>query len=180
MWIKKYVIISLLVLTACSTTEQSSDFDSTLYSGKPVESLTNDEPPKTEEEAISRGDIALSNKNVDLALYEYIRSLSFPNAVHKDKTLYTVGRIHLARENSELADKSFRASLAENPDHIGSLTELGTLYTKRGEKDVGKSYYIRALNADQIRMDGDPIITKDNITAESVATYRYDDKSPVS
>ena len=30
MWIKKYVIISLLVLTACSTTEQSSDFDSTL------------------------------------------------------------------------------------------------------------------------------------------------------
>ena len=64
MWIKKYVIISLLVLTACSTTEQSSDFDSTLYSGKPVESLTNDEPPKTEEEAISRGDIALSNKNV--------------------------------------------------------------------------------------------------------------------
>ena len=41
-------------------------------------------------------------------------------------------KLHLARENSELADKSFRASLAENPDHIGSLTELGTLYTKRG------------------------------------------------
>ncbi|TOO96179.1 hypothetical protein CGH25_03335 [Vibrio parahaemolyticus] len=180
LWIKKYVIISLLVLTACATNEQASDFDSSLYSGKPVESLTNDEPPKTEEEAISRGDIALTNKNVDLALYEYIRSLSFPNAVHKDKTLYTVGRIHLARENYELADKAFRASLAENPDNIGSLQELGTLYTKRGEKDVGKSYYIRALNADQIRMKGNPNITNDNITAESVATYRYDDKSPVA
>ncbi len=62
LWIKKYVIISLLVLTACATSEQASDFDSSLYSGKPVESLTNDEPPKTEEEAISRGDIALTNK----------------------------------------------------------------------------------------------------------------------
>ncbi|NMV06428.1 hypothetical protein HKB28_04565, partial [Vibrio parahaemolyticus] len=55
LWIKKYVIISLLVLTACATNEQASDFDSSLYSGKPVESLTNDDPPKTEEEAISRG-----------------------------------------------------------------------------------------------------------------------------
>ncbi|KJR37762.1 hypothetical protein UF31_00045, partial [Vibrio parahaemolyticus] len=64
---------------ARATNEQASDFDSSLYSGKPVESLTNDEPPETEEEAISRGDIALTNKNVDLALYEYIRSLSFPN-----------------------------------------------------------------------------------------------------
>lgn len=180
MWIKKFVIISLLLLTACSTTQQSSDFDSSLYSGKPVESLTNDEPPKTEEEAISRGDTALRNNNVDLALYEYLRSLSFPNAVHKDKTLYTVGRIHLARENQELADRSFRAALAQNPDHIGALASLGTLHTKRGEKDVGKSYFIRALNADQLRMDGEPSITKDNITADSVETYRYDEQSPVS
>ncbi|WP_282156617.1 tetratricopeptide repeat protein [Vibrio diabolicus] len=180
MWIKKFVIISLLLLTACSTTQQSSDFDSSLYSGKPVESLTNDEPPKTEEEAISRGDTALRNNNVDLALYEYLRSLSFPNAVHKDKTLYTVGRIHLARENQELADRSFRAALAQNLDHIGALASLGTLHTKRGEKDVGKSYFIRALNADQLRMDGEPSITKDNITADSVETYRYDEQSPVA
>ncbi|ELH7811248.1 tetratricopeptide repeat protein [Vibrio harveyi] len=178
MWIKRFAIISLLLLTACSTTDTSSDFDSELYSGKPVESLTNDEPPKTEEEAISRGDIALSNKNADLALYEYIRSLSFPNAQHKDKTLYTVGRIHLARNNLELADKSFRASLAENPDNVGSLQELGAMYTKRGDREAGKSYYLRALNADQIRLGGDPNITKDNISKESVATYRYDDKSP--
>ncbi|MCR9909845.1 hypothetical protein NB545_20640 [Vibrio campbellii] len=179
MWIKKFAIISLLLVTACSTTDSSSDFDSELYAGKPVESLTNDEPPKTEEEAISRGDIALSNKNADLALYEYIRSLSFPNAQHKDKTLYTVGRIHLARNNLELADKSFRASLAENPEHIGSLQELGAMYTKRGDREAGKTYYIRALNADQIRLKGDPNITKDNISKESVVTYRYDDKSPV-
>ncbi|EKM13165.1 tetratricopeptide repeat family protein [Vibrio harveyi] len=179
MWIKRFAIISLLLLTACSTTDTSSDFDSELYSGKPVESLTNDEPPKTEEEAISRGDIALSNKNADLALYEYIRSLSFPNAQHKDKTLYTVGRIHLARNNLELADKSFRASLAENPDNVGSLQELGAMYTKRGDREAGKSYYLRALNADQIRLGGDPNITKDNISKESIATYRYDNKSPV-
>ncbi|KIP79784.1 hypothetical protein SN11_01420 [Vibrio harveyi] len=179
MWIKKYAIVLLLLLTACSTTDTSSDFNSELYSGKPVESLTNDEPPKTEEEAISRGDIALSNKNADLALYEYIRSLSFPNAKHKDKTLYTVGRIHLARDNQELADRSFRASLAENPDNIGSLEELGTLYTKRGDREAGRSYYLRALNADQTRLGGDPNITKDNVSQETIATYRYDKNSPV-
>ncbi|USD49414.1 tetratricopeptide repeat protein [Vibrio sp. SCSIO 43153] len=177
--IRKTVLIgTVILLTACSSQQNDSDFDESLYSGKPVESLTSDAPPATEEEAIQRGDAALNNNNIDLALYEYIRSLAFPNAQHKDKTLYTVGKIHLVRENYELADRSFRASLAENPDHIGSLAELGKLNTKQGKKEIGQSYYLRAINADQIRLGGDPNLTKDAVSKESVAGLRFDESSP--
>lgn len=175
---KNIILLSLLVLVACSATQDESDFDSTLYSGKPVESLTNDEPPKSEEEAISRGDRALTNKNVDLALYEYIRSLAFPTAQYKDKTLYTIGRIHMAKGDFELADKAFRAALTENPNHIGSLEQLGTLYTKQGQKDVGKAYYLRALNADQVRLGSSTSVTKENLNQDTIPTLRFDGDSP--
>ncbi len=179
MW--KSVLVAVIFISGCVSTEsKQSDFDKSLYSGKPVEALTNDEPPANEEEAISRGDAALTSNNTDLALYEYIRSLTFDDGVHKDKTLYTIGRIHETRGDFELADRAYRASLAENPNHIGSLEELGKLYTKQGRKDVGLSYYLRALNSDQLRLGGQGDITANNISSEKILALRYDEKSPVN
>lgn len=89
-WLAALLCVSLL---GCASSEsEPKEFDGSLYAGKPVDSLTNEEPPKTEMEAITRGDTALGNKNYDLALYEYLRSLSFSDASHQNKTLYTVGR----------------------------------------------------------------------------------------
>ncbi|MEF1309654.1 tetratricopeptide repeat protein [Vibrio mytili] len=181
MW-KAYLLITMvLFVSGCANKEtKQSNFDKSLYSGKPVESLTSEEPPLSESEAIERGDRALTSKNTDLALYEYIRSLTFENGVHKDKTLYTIGRIHEAKGDFELADRSFRASLAENPNHIGSLEELGKLYTKQGRKDVGNDYYLRALNADQVRLGGKGDLVVNAITTEKVMALRYDEQSPVN
>ncbi|WP_417507951.1 tetratricopeptide repeat protein [Marinomonas gallaica] len=181
MWKVYTLTFCALLISGCANNEtKQTAFDKSLYSGKPVEALTNDEPPANEEEAISRGDVALASNNTDLALYEYIRSLTFDGGVHKDKTLYTVGRIHESRNDFELADKSYRASLAENPNHVGSLEELGKLYTKQGRKDVGLSYYLRALNADQLRLGGQGDVTANNISSENILSLRYDEKSPVN
>ncbi|MGP8307457.1 tetratricopeptide repeat protein [Vibrio sp. YIC-376] len=181
MW-KTYLATCILILvTGCANNEaRQTTFDKSLYSGKPVESLTNDEPPTNEAEAITRGDTALTSNNTDLALYEYIRSLTFEDGVHKDKTLYTIGRIHETRGDFELADRAYRASLSENSNHIGSLEELGKLYTKQGRKDLGQSYYLRALNADQLRLGGQGDITVNNISSEHILSLRYDEKSPVN
>ncbi|MCG9700283.1 tetratricopeptide repeat protein [Vibrio natriegens] len=179
---KVYILTLFVLLTnGCATSDShQTAFDKSLYSGKPVEALTNDEPPANESEAITRGDAALTSNNTDLALYEYIRSLTFEDGVHKDKTLYTIGRIHETRGDFELADKAYRASLAENPNHIGSLEELGKLYTKQGRKDVGQSYYLRALSADQLRLGGTGNITMTGISSENILSLRYDEKSPAN
>ncbi|WP_243974535.1 tetratricopeptide repeat protein [Vibrio natriegens] len=181
MWKVYSLILCALLISGCASNEtKQAAFDKSLYSGKPVEALTNDEPPANEAEAITRGDAALTSNNTDLALYEYIRSLTFEDGLHKDKTLYTIGRIHETRGDFELADRAYRASLAENPNHIGSLEELGKLYTKQGRKDVGLSYYLRALNADQLRLKGQGDITASNISSENILSLRYDDRSPVN
>lgn len=180
MWMKKgMVVITLGVLTACSTGPQGPNFDDTLYAGKPVDSLTSDAPPKTEKEAITRGDVALSKKNVDLALYEYIRSLSFQNAQYKDQTLYTIGRIHLTREDNALAEKAFLASIDANPNFPGSLEELGVMYAKLGRKDEAMGYFLKAINADQIRLGGKPDLTLSNLNEDKVAQLKEDAKSPL-
>nr|WP_319554860.1 tetratricopeptide repeat protein [uncultured Vibrio sp.] len=181
MWKIYTLTFCTLLISGCANNEtKQTAFDKSLYSGKPVEALTNDEPPINEEEAITRGDAALTSNNTDLALYEYIRSLTFDDGVHKDKTLYTIGRIHESRNDYELADKSYRASLAENPNNIGSLEELGKLNTKQGRKDVGLSYYLRALNADQLRLGVQENITAGDISSETISSLRYDEKSPVN
>ncbi|MGY0614160.1 tetratricopeptide repeat protein [Vibrio sp. FJH11] len=181
MWKVYSLTLCALLISGCASNEtKQAAFDKSLYSGKPVEALTNDQPPANEAEAITRGDAALTSNNTDLALYEYIRSLTFEDGVHKDKTLYTIGRIHETRGDFELADRAYRASLAENPNHIGSLEELGKLYTKQGRKDVGLSYYLRALNADQLRLGGQGDITANNISSENILSLRYDEKSPVN
>ncbi|MGR5485575.1 tetratricopeptide repeat protein [Vibrio alfacsensis] len=175
----RVLVLATLLLAGCASNDsKQNSFDQSLYAGKPVESLTNDTPPESEAEAIARGDRALSNKNIDLALYEYLRSLTFEESKHKDKTLYTIGRIHQSRGNIELADKAFRASLAENPNHIGVLEQLGKVYVQQGRKDIGLAYYLRAVNADQVRLGRNAGVTKESISSVSVQSLKYDEHSP--
>ncbi len=181
MWKVYSFTLCALLISGCANNEtKQTAFDKSLYSGKPVEALSNDAPPANETEAINRGDAALTSKNIDLALYEYIRSLTFEDGKHKDKTLYTIGRIHETRGDFELADRAYRASLSENPNNIGALEELGKLYTKRGQKDVGLSYYLRAINADQLRLGGQADITASNVSSEKIKSLKYDQQSPVN
>ncbi|MFA0448776.1 tetratricopeptide repeat protein [Vibrio breoganii] len=167
-------------LVGCASSEpEPVEFDGSLYAGKPVDSLTNEEPPKSETEAITRGDVALGNKNYDLALYEYLRSLSFPDAKHQNKTLYTVGRIHSAKGNLPLAEKAYRQALEYDENDVKSLEELGLLYTKQGLTSEGRTYFFRAINADQARLNNSDILTSyAEITEETLSNLPYDSESP--
>ncbi|GEM80164.1 tetratricopeptide repeat protein [Vibrio superstes] len=173
-------ILICVGLIGCASSEpEPVEFDNSLYSGKPVDSLTSQEPPKSEMEAITRGDTALSTKNYDLALYEYLRSLSFSDSTHQNQTLYTVGRIHSAKGNLPLAEKSYMKALEFNANDVKSLEELGLLYTKQGLTPEGKVYFFRAINADQVRLDNPDILTGySEITEDTLKKLRYDSESP--
>ncbi|MCG9638907.1 tetratricopeptide repeat protein [Vibrio sp. Isolate34] len=175
------LFLPILLLGCASSDEPTNQFDAELYSGKPIDTLTNDDPPLNEKEAIMRGDVALRDNNVDLALYEYIRSLSFPEQEFHDKTLFTIGKIHSSRGNAALAEKAYLAALDFNPAHTEVLEELGVLYTKQRRTDEGRSYFFKAINADQVRLKSSETIKNHQALSQSeVASLKVDSMSPAS
>ncbi|MCJ2377118.1 tetratricopeptide repeat protein [Vibrio sp. ZSDZ34] len=174
------IIVCLLCISlqACATKEEQPQYDTSLYQGRPIDTLTQDPPPKTEVEAIKRGDAALNSQNIDLALYEYIRSLSFEPSEYKDQTLYTIGRIHLSRGNNELAEQAFLMSVETNPNNVLALQQLGALYTATGRVDEGETYFLRSVNADQIRMNNKATIEFNTISVDKVRELVVDKESP--
>ncbi|HAS25846.1 MAG TPA: hypothetical protein DCR64_10020 [Vibrio sp.] len=173
------LLLPILLLGCASSDEPTNQFDAELYSGKPIDSLTSDDPPLNEKEAIMRGDIALRDNNIDLALYEYIRSLSFPEKEFHDKTLFTIGQIHSSRGNYALAERAYLAALDFNPAHTEVLEQLGVLYTKQRRTDEGRSYFFKAINSDQVRLKSSETIQNYQALNQSeVASLKADSMSP--
>ena len=171
---------TVLLMTACASKDDNmSAFDNELYDGDPIESLLNEEPPLNEVEAIQRGDSALEIRNYDLALYEYIRSVSYPDAKFQDRSLHTVGEIHKIRGNQPLAEKAFLKALEYNPNNVKTLESLGVLYSKKGMLPEGKDYLFRSIRVDQIRLDNPNMVERYDMLIESdVASLNVDNESP--
>lgn len=173
--------VTFLVVGCASQTKQDTmPFDDELYDGQQVESFNLKDAPKTEIEAITRGDKALSQNNVDLALYEYILSLKLPKGEYKDKTLYTIGQIHQSRQNFALADKAYLMAVDENPNNTKVLEQLGANYSKQGDVAKGKSYFLRAINLDQIRLKVANKTLKEPLVATQIDAMMVDKDSPVT
>lgn len=172
------VLIVIVGLQACASSNTKPSYDTSLYQGRPIETLTQEPPPQSEVEAIQRGDAALNSGNIDLALYEYIRSMSFTPTDYKDKTLYTIGQIHLSRGNNELAEQAFLMSVDENPNNAMGLQQLGNLYTQLGRVDEGESYFLRSVNADQLRLASNVMIDYNSLSKSSVDSLKVDSQSP--
>jgi len=97
-------VLAPLILLGCASNEKTVEttnpnFDHELYDGKATLGLNGDFPPESAAEAIARGDQAYLNKDTDLALYEYIRALSFPAQDNIDQAYYKIGYIHQQRGN---------------------------------------------------------------------------------
>ncbi|MGR5348241.1 tetratricopeptide repeat protein [Vibrio mediterranei] len=172
------LVLCFVGIQACSSTNNQPQYDTSLYSGRPIDTLTQDPPPVSEVEALQRGDAALAAKNIDLALYEYIRSLSFEPTVYADKTFYTIGQIHLSRGNNELAESAFLKSVDENPNNPLALQQLGNLYTQLGRVDEGQTYFLRSVNADQVRMGSQATIDFNDMSIDRVQGLKVDSESP--
>ncbi len=173
------LLITILSGCASDSDKHANSFESELYDGRPVETFSSEAAPLTEVEAIKRGDYALRNNNSDLALYEYIRSLNFPDPQYSDKTLFTIGRIHQQRGNFELAERAYLMALDENPNNVQVLEQLGSNYSKQGKVDEGRSYFLRAINADQLRLNS-RLTLEDDATEQDIEQLSSDKQSPLS
>ncbi|MGL4828839.1 MAG: tetratricopeptide repeat protein [Vibrio sp.] len=173
------LLLALLTLYGCSNSEpQAPKYDLSLYDGKPIDSLTSEVLPASETEAIKRGDSALRNNNSDLALYEYILALSFSDARYQDKALYNIGRIHESRGNVALAYKAYEMAIEYNSNNVRVLAQLGAMASKQGRVDEGKSYFLRALNADQVRLKNSKTIVGGLDSVQAIRQLEVDPMSP--
>ncbi len=137
-------MIALLAVAGCGSTPDKVAAGlgpyASLYDGKDDTAFATLFPVTSAAEAIQRGDLAMTQGDLDRALFEYIRALGLEpkNA----DTLYKIGAIHDMRGNQPLAEMAFRWSLKENPRNVGSLTGLGVLLpTRPSRNQTGLSCY---------------------------------------
>ena len=152
------LLFCALILGGCANKEETANqqftnFDHELYAGKPTLGLSNEFPPETPQEAIARGDKAYLAKDPDLALYEYIRALSFPSQDKADQAYYKIGYIHQQRNNLELAKLAYTRAALIDKNNIQYAASVGIVELKLGESDIARKHLLRAIQMDQERQD---------------------------
>ncbi|WP_299013396.1 tetratricopeptide repeat protein [uncultured Photobacterium sp.] len=150
------LLLFTVVLGGCASSEETAkdqniDFNHELYNGKPTLSLSNEFPPETPQEAIMRGDKAYLANDPDLALYEFIRALSFPSQDNADQAYYKIGYIHQQRKNYELAKVAYSRAALIDEDNIQYAASIGIVELKLGEQDNARKQLLRTVRMDQER-----------------------------
>ncbi|ASA55825.1 tetratricopeptide repeat protein [Vibrio gazogenes] len=174
------VTLMIGLLAGCATQQKRGSMMAQLYEGRPVSRLDVNGTPKTEQEAIARGDAAMHAQQDDLALFEYIRALSLPAGQQRDETLYKIGRIHQLHQRDRLSEKAYQMALQDNPHNIDVLQQLGVNYSKKGVFEVGKRFFIRAINADQMRLHHHVMLSPSLNQIDTVDALEMDQHSPVN
>ncbi|MGF1682430.1 tetratricopeptide repeat protein [Photobacterium minamisatsumaniensis] len=177
-----FALVTALIVSGCSNTQdveasKNVNFNHELYDGKSTLGLSNDFPPESAAESISRGDKAYREKDTDLALYEYIRALNFPSQDNADQAFYKIGYIHQQRGNYELAKLAYNRASFIDEDNIQYAAAVGIMELKLGENENAKKHFLHTVKMDQDRQgnkDWDP--EKDLFSRDLV----IDNASPVS
>lgn len=121
------LLAGLLVLAGCASGPQTKNGNqyADLYDGKSELTFSTLMPVDSAEQGIARGDKAYAEGNLDLAVFEYLRSLELDPK--NGETFYKIGSINQQKNALAKAESAFRLALARNPTHAGALEGLGLI-----------------------------------------------------
>jgi Flp pilus assembly protein TadD len=126
--------------------KSSQEIFTDLYDGKATTAYATELPVASSEEARLRGDLALKQGDIDLALYQYIQALELDG---KDPDILArIGAIHASRDNLQLAGLAYQRALVIEPDHVASLTGLGLILIKKRNHPDAREMLERSLSLD--------------------------------
>jgi len=114
-----------LVLSGCmsaQTTPYPVDSNG-LYSGEPVALHATEIPVTSAEEARMRAQVALAERDIDLALYFYVRAADLDLA--DAESFYAIGAIHAQRGNTDLAARAYARVVELDTSHALAHQGLG-------------------------------------------------------
>jgi len=146
----------LLLFSGCASTPDKegaldtskSQAFSDLYDGKSTVTYATEFPVATAEEARQRGDLALRQGDLDLALYQYIQALELQTDGDHVSTLVRIGAIHASRGNLDLAEIAYRRALVINPESAAALTELGLIRLKKRDNATARELLSHSLKVE--------------------------------
>ena len=150
----KVFACGVLLLTAgcASTPEKEGALDtsksqtfSDLYDGKSTVTYATEFPVASAEEARQRGDLALRQGDLDLALYQYIQALELQTDGDDVGSLARIGAIHASRGNLDLAEIAYRRALVIDPESPAALTELGLIRLKKRDNATARELLSHSL-----------------------------------
>lgn len=151
-WLCGLVLLGLFGCASSEAPPAQAPFSHELYDGKPMVSLSNDFPPASAAEALARGDQAYRKGDPDLAIYEYLRGLTLPDAAPLTGTFYfKVGYIHQHKGNLSLAQQAYERAVAADPKQAIFSAALGEVLLKQGARKPARQQLLLAAQADQRR-----------------------------
>jgi len=117
-----------------------------LYDGKSEIAFGTELPVTSAGEAIQLGDLALSEGDLDKALFRYIQALELDE--HNAQALSKIGTIHSVRGNQRLAEIAYRWALREDPRNLAALTGVGVLSLKKRDYAEARKHLDLAVSID--------------------------------
>jgi Tfp pilus assembly protein PilF len=147
------VMVCAALLSGCASMGETSDGQSAAEArpsfydgGEPEVVFATEFPVESVEDAIARADQALGGRDMDLALYMYVRAYDLDK--ENVYALQRIGEIHDARGNARLASMAFNAALRYDPANAIVLQSLGLIYLHAKRHDEAESLLQRAIAED--------------------------------
>lgn len=144
------LLVAALTMAGCSgmQTVHKHDYSKLYESGSDVRFAT-ELPVASAAEAETLGDKAERDGNLDLALFQYVRALDMDDS--GPGVFYKVGKIHVRKHDPVLAELAFQLALQADPNHVGSLEELGLILLHKRKYDAAKKLLQKAAEKDYKR-----------------------------
>ncbi len=103
-------------------------------------------PVRSEQEALTKGDGAMQEGNIDKALFFYVRALQFdPENVD---LLAHIGEIQMQRNKIVLAKRALLQARRYDPTHARTLEALGLIYMNEGKDEQAFADLTMAVEKD--------------------------------
>jgi tetratricopeptide (TPR) repeat protein len=124
------------------------------------------------DQAMQMAAMAYQAGDSDQSLYQYLRAIELEP--RRYEALVGVGRIHRERGNIQLAEMAFGEVLANQPDNLDALAEMGMLRLAKRDQKGAQNLLFKAVALDQRRLGNDQ-----GEGLPSVAALKVDGKSPL-
>jgi len=180
-------ICLLLAMTAALSGCQTMGLESALntrsvYTGDNSLLYKVQKQASSADQAMQMAALAYQAGDLDQALFQYLRAIELEPKRYA--ALVWVGRIHRERGNTQLAEMAFADVLANDPDNLEGLAEMGLLNLAKRNHEGAQELLFKAVALDQRRLGNDqgnglPAEAALKVENFKVENLKVDNQSPL-
>ncbi len=145
------LLAMVVVLAGCqSMAPESPRVARSVYGGNNTLLYQVKKQPSSTDQAMQAAAMAYQVGDLDQALFQYLRAIELDPKRYA--ALLWVGRIHRERGNIQLAEMAFADVLADAPDNLEALAEMGMLLLAKRDHEGAQALLFEAVKLDQQRL----------------------------